>query len=195
MKTACLSILSTLLALSAGFADADELTFPKTEQEIVEALSIKDGRTVYEDVEYISEKGKVYKIIAGKRYRLRGLQSIVDSDFISKAGALVNFDFNSAQIQPASYPLLDEFGKALKSGLADGSFIVTGHTDSVGTTEYNKDLSVRRANAVADYLMAAHGIESGRLTLKGYGETRPIASKDDEKGRSFNRRVEFIRVE
>ncbi|MGD2184728.1 MAG: OmpA family protein [Desulfobacterales bacterium] len=195
MKTAFLIILSTLLALSAGFVNADELTFPKTEQEIVEALSIKDGRTVFEDVEYISEKGKVYKIIAGKRYRLRGLQSIVDSDFIPRAGALINFDFNSDQIQPLSYPLLDEFGKALKSGLADGSFIVAGHTDSVGTTEYNKDLSIRRANAVADYLMAEHGIESSRLTLKGYGEIKPIASNENEKGRSLNRRVEFIRVQ
>ena len=126
MKTAFLIILSTLLALSAGFVNADELAFPKTEQEIVEALSIKDGRTVFEDVEYISEKGKVYKIIAGKRYRLRGLQSIVDSDFIPKAGALINFDFNSAQIQPASYHLLDEFGKALKSGLAEAALLLPG---------------------------------------------------------------------
>ena len=195
MKKFFAIILSTLLTLVAGSISAQELAFPQTEQEIVEALSIKDGRTVFEDVEYISEKGKVYKIIAGKRYRLRGLQSIVDSDFIPKAGALINFDFNSAQIQPASYHLLDEFGKALKSGLADGSFIVTGHTDSVGTTEYNKDLSVRRANAVADYLMAQHGIETSRLTLKGYGETQPMASNDNEKGRSLNRRVEFIRVE
>lgn len=189
------TILSTLLTLVAGSISAEELTFPQTEQEIVDALSIKDGRTVFEDVEYISEKGKVYKIIAGKRYRLRGLQSIVDSDFIPRAGALINFDFNSAQIQPASYLLLDEFGKALKSGLADGSFIVMGHTDSVGTAEYNKDLSVRRANAVADYLMAQHGIETNRLTLKGYGETKPIASNDNEKGRFLNRRVEFVRVD
>ena len=195
MKKVFAIILSTLFTLVAAVISAEELTFPQTEQEIVEALSIKDGRTVFEDVEYISEKGKVYKIVAGKRYRLRGLQSIVDSDFIPKAGALINFDFNSAQIQPASYPLLDEFGKALKSGLADGGFIVAGHTDSVGTADYNKDLSVKRAKAVSDYLMAQHGIESSRLTLKGYGETKPIASNDNEKGRSLNRRVEFVRVE
>ena len=170
MKKFFAIILSTLLTLVAGSISAQELAFPQTEQEIVEALSIKDGRTVFEDVEYISEKGKVYKIIAGKRYRLRGLQSIVDSDFIPKAGALINFDFNSAQIQPASYHLLDEFGKALNFGLADGSFIVAGHTDSVGTAEYNQDLSMRRANAVANYLMVQHGIESSRLTLKGYGD-------------------------
>jgi outer membrane protein OmpA-like peptidoglycan-associated protein len=195
MKQAFVIILSALVMLIAELVSAEELTFPKTEQEIIEALSIKDGRTVFEGVEYISEKGKIYKIIAGKRYRLRGLRIIGDSDIVPKAGALINFDFDSAQIQTDSYPLLDEFGKALKSGLADGSFIISGHTDSVGTTEYNNELSVRRANAVTDYLVVHHGIDPGRLSIEGYGETRPIASNDSEKGRSLNRRVEFIRAE
>jgi len=126
---------------------------------------------------------------------MRGLRIIVDSDIVPRAGALINFDFDSTQIQTESYPLLDEFGKALKSGLADGSFIIVGHTDSVGTTEYNYELSMRRANAVIDYLMVHHGIDPSRLTMKGYGETRPIASNDSEKDRSLNRRVEFIRAE
>lgn len=195
MKKTFVIIFSTLFLLIAGFLNAEELTFPKTEQEIIEALSIKDGRTVYEGVEYISEEGKVYKIIAGKRYRLRGLRIIGDSDIVPKAGALINFEFDSAKIQTVSYPLLDEFGKALKSGLSDGSFIIAGHTDSVGTTEYNNELSVRRANAVTDYLMVHHGINPTRLTVEGYGETKPIASNDSEKGRSLNRRVEFIRIE
>jgi outer membrane protein OmpA-like peptidoglycan-associated protein len=195
MKKAFAIILSLLFMLMAEVVSAEELTFPKTEQEIVEALSIKDGRTVFEGVEYISEKGKIYKLIAGKRYRMRGLRIIVDSDIVPRAGALINFDFDSTQIQTESYPLLDEFGKALKSGLADGSFIIVGHTDSVGTTEYNYELSMRRANAVTDYLMVHHGIDPSRLTMKGYGETRPIASNDSEKDRSLNRRVEFIRAE
>ncbi len=104
-------------------------------------------------------------------------------------------DVNSAQILPESYPLLDEFGKALKSGLSGRSFIVAGHTDSAGNAPYNQDLSIRRANAVADYLVAGHGIGLSRLTLKGYGETKPIASNGDEKGRALNRRVEFILAE
>lgn len=195
MKKFSSIILSILFMLVAAVISAEELTFPKTEREIVEALSIKDGRTVFENVEYLSENGKVYRIIAGKRYRLRGLKIIADSDIVPKVGALINFDLNSAQILPASYPLLDEFGKALKSGLAGRSFIVAGHTDSAGTAPYNQDLSVRRANSVADYLMAGHGIELSRLTLKGYGETKPIASNENEKGRALNRRVEFIRAE
>ena len=123
------------------------------------------------------------------------LKVIADSGIVPRAGALINFDVNSAQILPGSYPLLDEFGKALKSGLSGRSFIVAGHTDSAGTAPHNQDLSVRRANSVADYLTAHHGIELSRLTLRGYGETKPIASNDTEKGRALNRRVEFILAE
>jgi outer membrane protein OmpA-like peptidoglycan-associated protein len=188
-------IAAALLILGPGIAVADDLAFPTTQDEIVKALSLKDGTMVYKNVEYLSEKGKVYKVIDGKRYRLRGLQSIVDSKIVPKAGALVNFDFDSAQIRPESHSLLDEFGKALKFGLAGGVFIVAGYTDSMGALEYNQTLSERRANAVVNYLTAHHGISASRLMMKGYGEAKPIVSNDSEESRSLNRRVEFIRIE
>ena len=187
--------LAALLALWSGIVLAEDLVFPTTENEIVEALSLKDGKTVYNGVEYESEKGKVYKIISGKRYRLRGLQAIVDSAIVPRAGALINFDFDSAQIRPESYSLLDEFGKALKFGLAGGVFMVAGHTDGTGSLVYNQSLSERRAQAVATYLTAHHGISSTQLIMKGYGEAKPIASNESESGQALNRRVEFIRVE
>jgi len=187
--------LVALLVIWSGIVSAEDLVFPTTENEIVEALSLKDGKTVYNGVEYESEKGKVYKIIAGKRYRLRGLQAIVDSAIVPKAGALINFDFDSAKIRPESYPLLDEFGKAFKFGLAGGVFMVAGHTDGTGSLVYNQGLSERRAQAVATYLTAHHGISSTQLMMKGYGEAKPIASNDNESGQALNRRVEFIRVE
>ena len=187
--------LAALFVICSGIVLAEDLVFPTTENEIVEALSLKDGKTVYNGVEYESEKGKVYKIIAGKRYRLRGLQAIVDSAIVPRAGALINFDFDSNKIRPESYPLLDEFGKALRFGLADGVFIVAGHTDGTGSVVYNQGLSERRAQAVATYLTAHHGISSTQLMMKGYGEAKPIASNDSESGQALNRRVEFIRVE
>jgi outer membrane protein OmpA-like peptidoglycan-associated protein len=195
MRKGSIILFAGLFAAWIGTCAADDLAFPTTEKEIVQTLRLTDKKTVYKGVEYVSEGGQVYKIIAGKRYRLRGLQGIVDSVIVPKAGALINFDFDSAQIRPESYPLLDEFGKALKFGLAEGVFIVAGHTDNTGAMDYNQGLSERRASAVANYLISHHNIAASSLLLKGYGETKPIASNDNEKGRTLNRRVEFIRVE
>jgi outer membrane protein OmpA-like peptidoglycan-associated protein len=195
MRKILIISLAALLVIWSGIVSAEDLVFPTTENEIVEALSLKDGKTVYNGVEYESEKGKVYKIIAGKRYRLRGLQAIVDSVIVPRAGALINFDFDSDKIRPESYPLLDEFGKAFKFGLAGGVFMVAGHTDGTGSVVYNQGLSERRAQAVATYLTAHHGISSTQLMMKGYGEAKPIASNESESGQALNRRVEFIRVE
>lgn len=72
---------------------------------------------------------------------------------------------------------------------------IAGHTDNIGTAAYNMQLSQRRAEAVKDYLVKK-GIDPRRITAKGYGKTRPLASNDDEKeGRELNRRVEFRVIE
>lgn len=68
---------------------------------------------------------------------------------------------------------------------------IQGHTDSRGTEEYNMGLSLRRANAVRDYLNS-QGIDSPRMTVKGYGETAPAYSNDTPEGMAQNRRVEFL---
>ena len=102
----------------------------------------------------------------------------------------VNFDFDKATIRPE--------GKAILNGAAallqkHNRVVVevAGHTDSIGSEEYNQGLSERRANAVKDYLVA-QGVTATRLTARGYGELRPIASNDTEEGRAENRRVELI---
>ena len=195
MRTSFFIIVAMMLLFICEIeAAADDIVFPVTEQEIVEALSIKDGKTEFQGVIYESEKGKVYKIIKGKRYQIRGLQSIVDSKIVPRAGALIHFDFDSATIRPESFALLDEYGKALNKGLAGASLIVAGHTDSRGTIEYNQKLSEARAQAVVIYLRHNHKISSERLYVKGYSATRPIADNDTAKGRLKNRRVEFIRI-
>jgi len=195
MKT-CNLILIFIFALSLpSCVHADKLVFPKTEEEIVEALSIKDGVTVFEGVTYESKNGKIYKIFEGKRFRLRGLRLIADSEIVPKVGALINFDFNSAKIKPESYSLLDEFGKALNGELYDAKIIIYGHTDNIGSNEYNHKLSVARAQAVVHYLKTIHNISSMRMIFVGYGESKPIASNETDAGRYKNRRVEFVRME
>ncbi len=69
---------------------------------------------------------------------------------------------------------------------------IAGHTDFIGSKEYNYTLSIKRAKAVQSFLIKS-GVDSEQLTIKGYGKTKPLASNDDEsEGRSLNRRTEFI---
>jgi outer membrane protein OmpA-like peptidoglycan-associated protein len=67
---------------------------------------------------------------------------------------------------------------------------IGGHTDSEGSETHNNQLSQNRAKAVYDYLVSK-GVEAGRLTFKGYGESAPIESNDTPEGRAKNRRTEF----
>ena len=101
----------------------------------------------------------------------------------------VNFDFDKSNIRADARPILDEAISTLKE-YKQITLSVDGHTDSVGTEEYNNKLSLRRAKSVADYL-AKGGIDSKRMAEKGFGESQPVASNDTAEGRAQNRRVEL----
>ena len=68
---------------------------------------------------------------------------------------------------------------------------VEGHTDSVGSDEFNQRLSEQRAGAVRDYLVE-QGVSSDSVTVRGFGKTRPVVSNDTPEGRQQNRRVEIV---
>lgn len=101
----------------------------------------------------------------------------------------VNFKFDSSVIEPASVRILDE-AVATLGKVTDVDVTIVGHTDSVGTEDYNMALSGRRAQAVLSYLLE-HGTTAARLTAQGRGEAEPIASNDTADGRYRNRRVEL----
>jgi len=101
----------------------------------------------------------------------------------------VNFEFDSAKLTAASTATLDQAVEILKRA-TDLEVEIAGHTDSQGNDEYNQGLSERRAQAVADYL-SAHGAKSAGITVKGYGETMPVADNGTKEGRAANRRVEL----
>lgn len=101
----------------------------------------------------------------------------------------VNFEFDSAKLTAGSSVTLDDAVEILKRH-SDTKIEIAGHTDSVGSSEYNQGLSVRRAQAVADY-MIAHGANAANLFVVGYGETDPVADNATEAGRAANRRVEL----
>lgn len=101
----------------------------------------------------------------------------------------VHFDFNKAVIRADAVPVLNEAVSTLKEE-GTVAVIVAGHTDSVGSDSYNMKLSIRRANAVRDYLVN-HGIPASRIRTEGFGETKPVASNATADGRAQNRRVEL----
>jgi len=99
------------------------------------------------------------------------------------------FDFDKATLRLESAAELNRLTKLLND-VPTMKIEISGHTDNIGSNQYNKQLSSARAKSVVDYLINK-GISSGRLTSVGYGETQPIASNETEKGRQINRRTEF----
>lgn len=110
-------------------------------------------------------------------------------------GALrgVNFEFDSSELLPASINILDEAVSLLEE-YPDVDVIIEGHTDSIGSNEYNEALSLRRAESVRTYL-TSNGISNARLEVEGVGEEDPIASNETDAGRAMNRRVIFILID
>ena len=102
----------------------------------------------------------------------------------------VLFQFDQANVEQAFGPMLDKLANFL-GGNAEYSVSVEGHTDSMGSDEYNQDLSERRAGSVADALRA-RGAPSGTIYTIGFGELRPIATNNTDQGRRLNRRVELV---
>ena len=102
----------------------------------------------------------------------------------------VNFDFDKSFIRQDDVTNLDQDVATLKEW-GDVKVEVAGHTDSIGTDNYNMGLSLRRANAVRDYLISK-GIAAENLTAKGYGESQPVADNQTAEGRFKNRRVELV---
>ena len=101
----------------------------------------------------------------------------------------VLFDFNSASLRSSSRDELREMAEVFNR-YNDTTIVVAGHTDSVGSTSYNKRLSDRRASTVANYLEDV-GVRDSRLDAVGYGESRAKSSNDTASGRQRNRRVEL----
>lgn len=102
----------------------------------------------------------------------------------------VLFETGAYTLKPEAFAAIDQVLDVIGDRAAT-SVVVAGHTDAVGTESDNETLSRNRAGAVADYLVDNAGFSNERVTLKAYGESRPVASNDTEAGRARNRRVEL----
>jgi outer membrane protein OmpA-like peptidoglycan-associated protein len=101
----------------------------------------------------------------------------------------IQFEFNSAVLKTGSYETLDKVAAEIKKD-PTATFIINGHSSAEGSAEHNQSLSLDRANSVKSYLTNA-GVNGAHLSVKGYGESKPITTNTSEEGRGLNRRVEI----
>ena len=135
------------------------------------------------------------RIIAENRRMIDELKSRGVDARQTDRGVVINlpdvlFEFDSAKLTPEARDTTREISTVI-SDLQGRRIAVEGHTDSKGTAAYNERLSRDRAEAVADSLVD-RGMPRSSLSVRGYGEDKPVASNDTDSGRARNRRVEVV---
>ena len=103
----------------------------------------------------------------------------------------VQFDSDKAVVKEKYHDDIKRVADFMKE-FPDTTAEIGGHTDSTASSAHNQKLSEERANSVRQYIIDKFGIDGSRLTAKGYGEDRPIASNNTEEGKQKNRRVEAV---
>ncbi len=152
-----------------------------------EATSVMETYSVYSDVvEKGFDNASVKSYVLADLAEEELLQLTTSLDEFSDA----YFEFDDYKIGEASYPIMDQVVDIMKK-YPNIKLEIAAHTDNVGSFEYNMTLSQKRTQSMVDYLVNK-GVQPSRLIGKGYGESRPIANNNTEKGRMINRRVEFI---
>ena len=102
---------------------------------------------------------------------------------------IINFASGSNAIPEANKAVLNQAATLMKA-LPNAQLVINGYTDSVGNADSNKVLSQKRAQAVADYLVA-QGVDGSKLTLKGFGQENPVSDNTTKEGQFKNRRIAF----
>jgi OOP family OmpA-OmpF porin len=159
------------------------------------------GATADVDIAPFTEAGQVFRYV-----RLTDLKSACASGWpgadIDAVGAIgsallvtlqgsVLFDFDEAEIKEEAAHVLTGVASQISDCHAT-NVAIEGHTDDVGTPDYNEQLSLRRAAAVRDYLLDTGLLTDVQIEIHGFGESRPVAPNETEEGRAANRRVEIV---
>lgn len=152
----------------------------------VEAKTLEAEMAREKTMEAISQKEQLEREIA----ELKGKKT--ERGIVLTLGDIL-FETGKDVILPGAMATIDRLVEFLKK-YPNRNVLIEGHTDSVGSETYNLGLSQRRADAVRTALIS-RGIDPNRITTKGYGESRPVASNATQAGRQQNRRVEIIILE
>jgi len=101
------------------------------------------------------------------------------------------FDFDSAVLKPGMRRALDDLARRVRASPGDEQLTIIGHTDSVGSAQYNYHLGLRRADASKRYLVTVGGLDPARIRTTSAGADNPVASNETASGRARNRRIEI----
>lgn len=107
---------------------------------------------------------------------------------VARVELLVNFDFDRSEVKPEYFSEIEQVANFMDQ-YPDVIIELEGHTDGIGTQEYNLGLSDRRASAVRQVLINRFDVQGSRISVEGFGESQPVASNDTDSGRAQNRRV------
>jgi outer membrane protein OmpA-like peptidoglycan-associated protein len=174
-------VCAELMGSAAAYADGNDLALRRTIQ------MERDMRDKLKN-EVRSREDEMYKALALLEGKYARIRREARGTVVSLPDIL--FDFNQATLKREVEFSLVRLATILDQ-FPEMSMAIEGHTDSIGTQEYNMELSERRARAVFEFL-SSQGVSAGRFTVAGFGMTRPVADNATVEGRARNRRVDVV---
>ena len=140
--------------------------------------------------------GRIGQVDAKTERALNALANLrLERRFVIDMKEGANFSFNSANLPAQAKKEIDGFISDLKgdaAGMESTMFLVAGHTDNVGSEDYNYELGKKRADAVSRYLITQKKMDPLRVVTVSYGENSPMVENNSAQGRAKNRRVEIL---
>ena len=175
----------------------DLAPIPAAERQARESISAPKTDSAHpyaEEEEFSNIKKEISGMLAAKGNQDKIKLTVTKRGLVISLKEAGFFDSGSAEMQPASLPLLEEIAKSIQGYANDVR--IEGHTDNVPvnskTIRSNWELSTARSTSIVRYLIDALRFPPARLSAVGYGEYRPIADNSTESGRAQNRRVDIV---